>query len=220
LLALLGWASTVSLRVLHWIPPFGAVACLAKSGIEAVYGFSLLTGWVVGLTAVLVYLERLPLYARPIQSRDFHWDNLFDRIGAIVDRRNAPLLAFWLRFYWRNTRLRAMYAPSLPVTAVLTFAFGKGTAKLRVPPQPADPNSMFRVALGAIFVVSFLAMSRFAVNQFGYVGGEFRRFLFLPIDSAASMRAGSRASLLVGGSLIPMACCYGSSLAAPSMHGS
>lgn len=194
-----------SLQVLNWTPPFGAAACIAKSGFEAIYGFSVLVGWVLGLGAVLTYIERLPPHARAAQSGNFHWDNVFDRMGASVDRQNAPLIAFWLRFYWRNTRLRAMYALSLPVTAFLTFAFGKGMGKLRVPPQPIDPNSTFHVALGAIFVVSFLAMSRFAMNQFGYVGGAFRRFLLLPIDSAASMRAGSRASMLVGGSLIPVA---------------
>jgi hypothetical protein len=64
---------------------------------------------------------------------------------------------------------------------------------------------MFLVALGAIFIVSFLAMSRFAVNQFGYLGGGFRRLLLLPTNPAASLRAGSYASMLVGGALIPAA---------------
>jgi hypothetical protein len=68
-----------------------------------------------------------------------------------------------------------------------------------------DPNHLFISALGAIFVVSFFGTSRFAVNQYGYAGGAFRRFFLLPTDPAASMRAGSYTSMLVGSLLIPAA---------------
>ena len=190
------------LQILRWTPPFGAAACIATHGIGVVYGFGLLVGWLAGLAAALDYLEQQPP-VQAAQSGDFQWDNLFDRMGASFGPRNGPLIAFWLRFYWRNHRFRAMYALSLPVTAFLTYQFGNGLGKFLFPRMGAD--SMFLVALGAIFIVSFLAMSRFAANQFGYTGGGFGRFLLLPVDLSASLRAGSLASMLAGGALIPAA---------------
>ena len=52
------------------------------------------------------------------------------------------------------------------LTAFLTFQFGNGIGKLLLSPGQSGADRMFLVALGAIFIVSFLAMSRFAVNQF------------------------------------------------------
>jgi hypothetical protein len=46
-------------------------------------------------------------------------------------------------------------------------------------------------ALAVFGIIGFIGTGQFAVNQFGYVGGGFRRFLLLPTDSAAAFRAGS-----------------------------
>ena len=53
----------------------------------------------------------------------------------------------------------------------------------------------FVTALGTFPIVTFLATSRFMVNQFGYLGGGYRRCFLLPVAPAAVLRAGSYASL-------------------------
>ena len=192
------------LQLLHWTPPFAAADCIVRHGVTVIHGFAMLAAWTFGLAALLAYIERLPPRAIRTHDAEFQWDSPIDRLGRLCGR-DGYLVVFWLRFYSRNRRLRAMYALSLPVTAFLTFTFGNGMSKLQIPPQPIGADNMFLVALGAIFVASFLAMSRFAVNQFGYSGGAFRRFLLLPVAPKDIMRAGSLASILVGGSLIPAA---------------
>lgn len=194
-----------SLQVLRWTPPFAAAACMTKRGVGAAFGFVSLALWLLALSAALIYIENLQPVSQTVRTEDIPWENPFDWVGSCFGPRNGPLVAFWLRFYWRNNRLRAMYVLSLPVTAFLTFQFGNGIGKLLLSPGQSGADRMFLVALGAIFIVSFLAMSRFAVNQFGYLGGGFRRFPLLPSDPSASLRAGSWASMLVGGSLIPAA---------------
>ncbi len=206
--ALLGHIKTPTaplLRILRWTPPFAAAAGMTRHGIEMASGFGLLAVWLMGLALTLLYIEKLPPPAQTVYSQSIPWDNPFDRLGACFGPQLGPLLAFWLRFYWRNHRLRAMYALSLPVTAFLTFQFGNGIGRVLFSPGPYGDDRMFLISLGAIFIVSFLARSRFAVNQFGYLGGGFRRFLLLPTDPSASLRAGSWASMLVGGALIPPA---------------
>ena len=192
------------LQLLHWTPPFAAADCIVRHGVTVIHGFGLLAVWTLGLAAVLTYIERLPSRAISVHNAQFQWDSPLDRLARLCGR-NGSLIVFWFRSHSRNSRLRAMYALSLPVTAFLTFSFGNGMSKLQVPPEPIAADNMFLVALGAVFVVSFLAMSRFAVNQFGYSGGAFRRFLLFPVAPKDIMQAGSIASILVGGSLIPAA---------------
>ncbi|HWC96875.1 MAG TPA: hypothetical protein VG456_09000 [Candidatus Sulfopaludibacter sp.] len=191
------------LQVLRWTPPFGAAAAMTHSGPAAFEGLAVLAGWLIGLAGLLGYLEQLPPRSQSSGSTLLVWDSPFDRAGALFGH-NAPLVAFWLRFYSRNNRFRALYALSLPLVCFFTFNFSNGLAK-KTAVQHADPQKLFIAALGAIFMVGFFGTSRMAVNQFGYVGGSFRRFFLLPTDPAASMRAGSYASILVGSLLIPVA---------------
>ena len=67
------------------------------------------------------------------------------------------------------------------------------------------PYSLLVSALGTIPMATFLGTSRISVNQFGYVGGAFRRYFLLPTDPAATLRAASYAALVIGGSLLPVA---------------
>ena len=190
--------------VLRWSPPFGAAAAMTQPAPAALSGLALVAAWLIGFAAILAYMEQRPPRVRAVQGGTLKWDSLFDRVGAFFGPRNGPLMAFWLRFYVRNNRFRALYGLSLPLVAFLAFNFRNGFARRGIS-EPLDPNRLFVGALGAIFVVSFFGVSRFAVNQYGYAGGAFRRFFLLPTDPAASMRAGSYASLLVGGVLIPVA---------------
>jgi len=46
---------------------------------------------------------------------------------------------------------------------------------------------------------------QFAVNQFGYVAGGFRRYLLLPTEPAAAFRTGSYTFVMLSSALIPIA---------------
>ena len=61
------------------------------------------------------------------------------------------------------------------------------------------PHSLFVAALGTVPMATFLGTSRISVNQFGYVGGAFRRYFLLPTDPAATLRAASYAGVTIGG---------------------
>ena len=67
---------------------------------------------------------------------------------------------------------------------------------------PKGHGNLFVAALGTLPLVTFLGPSRIAVNLYGYTGGAFRRFFLFPTDPAASLRAGSYASVLLGGTLL------------------
>jgi hypothetical protein len=83
---------------------------------------------------------------------------------------------------------------SLPLIGFLTYQIG---SQMR-------GGSFFLAALGTFPAATFLGVARITVNQFGYSGGGFRRYFLLPFDPAAALRAGSYASLLLGGLAIPV----------------
>jgi hypothetical protein len=90
-----------------------------------------------------------------------------------------------------------LYLLSLPLAAYLTYNLGQLQKGL---------GNMFVAALGTVPMVTFIGPSRIAVNLYGYTGGALRRFFLFPTDPAASLRAGSYASVLLGGSaLVPAA---------------
>ena len=107
----------------------------------------------------------------------------------------GPLVGHWLRFYGRNSRTRTLCLISLPLLGFLTFQMG----------QRMGPHSLLVAALGTFPMATFLGTSRISVNQFGYVGGAFRRYFLLPTDPAATLRAASYAAVTIGGSLLPVA---------------
>jgi hypothetical protein len=148
------------------------------------------------LAALLVWLEKRPPQRQVAESVKIDWDSPFDRAGALFGPRMGPLVGHWLRFYGRNSRTRTMSLISLPLLAYLTYQIGH-TSKA--------PNGLFLAALGTFPMVTFLGSSRISVNQFGYVGGAFRRYFLLPIDPAATLRAASYAGVTIGASMLPVA---------------
>jgi hypothetical protein len=107
----------------------------------------------------------------------------------------GPLVGHWLRFYARNSRTRTLYLISLPIVAFLTWQMG----------QRMGPHSLFIAALGTFPMATFFGTSRISVNQFGYVGGAFRRYFLLPTEPAATLRAASYAAVTIGASVLPIA---------------
>src|SRR5262249_9428352 len=139
--------------------------------------------------------ERNPPVTRAAQSTKIVWDSPIDRWARIFGERDAPYVAHWLRFYVRNGRFRTLYLLSVVIGAFLTMSGGAGRL---------SRNNYYAAALGALPVMTFMGNSRMAVNQFGYLGGGYRRLFLLPADSEATLRTGSLASMLLGLATIPV----------------
>jgi hypothetical protein len=189
----------LALSVLRYTAPFGAAAAMTHSGLDAIWGLTVEACWILGLAAIVIIVERSPSARTAIATTEYSWSNRFDRVGALFGPQNGPLVAFWLRFYLRNNRFRALYGLSLPLVGFLTYNLGSQVGK------KFGPDGLFFEALGTFGVISFFGTSRIAINQYGYVAEGFRRFFLLPTDPAASLRTGSYACLLLGAPLIPVA---------------
>jgi hypothetical protein len=171
---------------------------MTRTGVDVAYALGMVFCWVVALVVLLVWLERRPRERQQIVRRSGSmWDSPLDRIGAFFSPEVAPMVGHWLRFYIRNSRFRMLTLFSLPLAAFLTYNFGQARKGFTL--------GLFTAVLGTMPIVTFMGTSRIAVNQFGYVGGAFRRFFLFPTDPAASMRAGSYTALILGAAWIPPA---------------
>ncbi len=180
---------------LQYTPPFGAAAAMIHPGMAGLSGLGVILIWIAGLGLVLTWMEQHPPRVQVAESVAIAWDSPFDRVGALFGTRMGPLVGHWLRFYGRNQRTRTMYLIAFPLLGFLTYQVG----------QRMGPYSLFVAGLGTFPMVTFLGTSRISVNQFGYVGGAFRRYFLLPIDPAATLRAASYAAITIGGSILPLA---------------
>ena len=179
---------------LQYTPPFGAAAAMIHPDAAGVYGLATILAWIAGLAALLVWLEKRPPRRQVAESVKIVWDSPFDRVGALFGPQMGPLVGHWLRFYGRNSRTRTMCLVSLPILAFLTWQTG----------QRMGPHSLFIAALGTLPMATFLGTSIIAMNQFGYVGGAFRRYFLLPTEPAATLRAASYAAVTIGASMLPI----------------
>ena len=184
-----------TLAVLRFTPPFAAADAMTAPGAQSYYGLLLTAIWLVALIAALVWVEKHPFRSRAKQTKAAGWDGRYERAGALFGAANAAMVGFWLRFYLRNNRVRTMYFAGLPLAAFLTYSFGQ---------KKGLGGDWFTAALGAMPILGYMGTSRIAVNQFGYTGGGFRRFFLLPTDPAATLRAASYASVLMGAGMIPV----------------
>ena len=184
---------------LQYTPPFGAAAAMIHPDLAGAYGLATIVAWIVGLAALLVWLENRPPQRQVAASVKVEWDSHFDRVGAVFGPQMATLLGHWLRFYTRNSRTRTFCLISLPLLAFLTFSMS------HPPEMRMGPYSLFVAAMGTIPMITFLGVSRISANHFGYVGGAFRRYFLLPIDPADTLRAASYAGVSIGASMLPIA---------------
>ena len=184
------------LDVLAYTPPFGASAAVAHTGAAAAWGLLLVLGWIIGELLLLIAMETRPPVVQREETLTVSWETPYEKVAALFPASEAPFVAHWLRFYVRNNRFRAMYFLALPLVAFLTFNMSRSRT---------GDDALFLAALGTFPMVTFMGTARFAVNQYGYTGGGFRRYLLLPGDPGASLRAGAFASLLLGAVLIPVA---------------
>lgn len=185
-------------HTLLYTPPAGAAMAMTHTDASAASGLGLVVVWTGLLIAALVALERRPAQTRSAK-RKLTWDNGFERVGGLFGAEYAVLVGQWLRFYARNNRFRMIYPLALPLMAGLVALYVKQGAFGK------DAGKLFVGALGGFTCIGFIGTAQFAVNQFGYVGSGFRRYMLLPTNPAATLRAGSYAFLLLSSMLIPMA---------------
>ena len=179
---------------LRFTPPFAAADAIATHGASAWQGLVAIACWLAAFLAAAGWLEKHPYQQRTAQAKAIGWNSPYERVGAWFGPANGVLVGNWLRFYTRNQRFRALYLMSLPLAAFLTYSLArKGGA-----------GDWFLGAMGAFPVLGYMGTSRFAVNQFGYTGGGFRRFFLLPADPGACLRTSSYASVLLGAGMLPI----------------
>jgi len=182
-----------ALKRIWWTtPPAAAGVAMTHTGLSALLALSVIVLWTAALAALLAMVERWPQKAALAQSSKVVWEDRMDRLGAVFGPQNGPLVAHWLRFYFRNNRFRTIYPLALPLAAFGLFFFMRQ-------PHMSEP---FAIAVSVFGILGFIGTGQFAVNQFGYVGGGFRRFLLLPTDPAAAFRAGSYMFVSLTGALI------------------
>jgi hypothetical protein len=180
------------LRVLHYTPPFGAASAMLYPGMEAFQGIGVIVMWLLAMAAFLVALENHPPQARIVETGTLSWKGPFEKLGSMFGPENGPLVAQWLRFYSRNNRFRFAYPMAVPLASLLALSQA----------QTAGPKGQFANILGCFALTGFVGTAQFAVNQFGYLGGGFRRYLLLPMDPAAVLRSGSYTFLMLSSALI------------------
>jgi hypothetical protein len=183
-------------------PPAAAGVAMTRLDASALQAVGTIALWTVGLLALLVALESWPQKAAVAQSSKLEWQDRMDRLASIFGPKTGPLVAHWLRFYWRNSRFRTIYPLALPLSCFLFFYLSR-QSKL---------SSPLTASLAVFGIIGFIGTGQFAVNQFGYVGGGFRRFLLLPTDPAAAFRAGNYMFLSLSAVLIAPAVVLGSLL--------
>jgi hypothetical protein len=179
-------------RALHYTPPYGAASAMLRPGVYASNGLELIVVWLLALATLLVVLEKNPPQTRLAGSGKLTWEGPLDRVASIFGPANAPLVAQWLRFYSRNNRFRFAYPMAVPLAVILAVTQS----------QTSGEKGRFAVILGCFAIAGFIGTAQFAVNQFGYLGGGFRRYFLLPTDPAAVLRTGSYTFLFLSGILI------------------
>jgi hypothetical protein len=189
------WHPQLPLAINHlrsYSPPAAAAAALTQAGLPSFAGLGIVVCWLIALTAALVTIERWPRKFSTSQSGKIQLDGFLDPLGLLFGPVNGPLLVCWLRIYSRNGRFRACFPVTLVVFLVVAFVHGKKAAFLAWP-----------MAMCAFSLLGFMWTSQFAVNQFGYTEGGFRRLLLLPTEWVAAMRVGSYLFLTLNAAAIP-----------------
>jgi hypothetical protein len=183
------------LLALRFSPPFAAAALVAGALSIASAGWMLLVvGWLVGLGAALVALERKSPPSNAVAGGEATWDGLYDRVALAFGPALAPLVGKTLRYYVRSHQLLYFY-PTVAIGSVLmALMFAHGYS---------DLLAGFLTMLGAITMVGAQSMGVMPVNVFGFDRSGFRRYFLLPVSPSVVLRAAAFVPMFLGAALVP-----------------
>lgn len=154
------------------------------SRIRSVLGLS---GWAILGAAVLAAASRRETRTGSSARRLF--DGGYRFLAHLAGRGHDPLLDKALRYHWRCSRLRfnaIIAVPLIPAMTVIT-EHHSGTA------------AGYFIGLTLLFLSGLLSTSSVTLNQFGYDGPGVLRYALLPRQPEDALRAGTKASILIGG---------------------
>ena len=186
-----GWGEAVD-RGLRYTPPGLAATLLAGPTGEVVPSAALLTTWCLVLAGTLEALERRPRSLPRASAAGLSWGNCYDRLAELFGPESAPLVGKALRYYLRCNRVRFNLAATVPLVALMGSQTGRGGT--------TSFNFLLHLSLAAL--AGIIPTSVVALNQFGCDGPGIRRYGLLPPPVAAALRAGSYASLMIGGAAL------------------
>jgi hypothetical protein len=150
----------------------------------------IILAWLGAFIPAIAWMERHPPQQSRRQAGAIVWNTFFDRIGERFGPRLGPLVGFWLRFNCRNVISRRFMWLEPPMFAFLTFALYNAG-------QKSNLQGLFLTALGALPLAAFMASGRIVLNQFGYMGGGFRRLLLLPVPPSSLIWSASFTSTIL-----------------------
>lgn len=192
-LDMLNWRHVFE-QVFRWSPPGLATSLLAGSGLADGIASSLaIVGWCIVPAISLWALDYIVLTGGNQKSGKISagdYDNYYSKTARLVSPTHAPLIAKALCYYLRCNRVRMNILLAL-IFPVMGHYVGRN-----------DAMQGFLFSLTFFFFAGLLSTLAIATNQFGYDEAGILRYTTLPIPLGAILRAGSTASLLIGGVLI------------------
>ncbi len=151
-----------------------------------------LLGWCAAAGAALYAVERRAARGPAAGLRPSRVAPLCDGLSAAFGARLAPLVSKALLYHLRCDRVRFNTAVAAPLMVFLPVWMGKS----------GSPETVFSIQLALFFVAPALATNVLMMNQFGFDGGGIERYRLVPTTLGQALRAGSIASLLVGGAVL------------------
>ena len=152
--------------------------------IQSVLG---LFGWAVLGAALLSAASRRETRTR--SGARLPMDGVYRLLARLAGRVQDPQLDKALRYHWRCSRLRLNAILAVPLIPAMTVITGH---------HSGDAGGYF-VGVSLLFLSGLLSTSAVTLNQFGYDGTGVLRYALLPQQPEDALRAGMRASILIGG---------------------
>jgi hypothetical protein len=175
---------------LRFLPPGAAASLLAgMRSPSCLLDLATLLLWCGFLIHVLALAERRTLSNESVTSVSDAFGSLCDRIAGLFGDSLGPLIGKALRYHLRCDRVRFSFAGTVPLVLLLPRLMSAGSG----------PYTAFLETVALMFMAAILATSSITLNQFGYDGDAVRRYWILPVPAVSAVRAGSIASLLLGG---------------------
>ncbi len=171
-------------------------------------GCAALLGWCAAAGALLFAVERRRDRRPAARARRSRLGPWCEGLSAAFGSRLAPLVSKALLYHLRCDRVRFNTAVAAPLMVFLPVWMGRS----------GSSETVFLIQLALFFVAPALATNVLMMNQFGCDGAGIERYRLLPGTLGGALRAGSIASLLVGGAVLPPGMLLWSLFPGPQAH--